>query len=75
MLGISTAIHDNLPKRQSLELGGGILTGVGASAMVIGALVWLYGRKSTTDAKAKTTALILPVASPSSAGAVALVRF
>ena len=74
MLGVSTTVNDNLGKRQGLDLGGGLLTGVGASAMLIGALIWLSGRKTTSDAKAKTTALILP-ASPTSAGAVALVRF
>ncbi|HEY7954174.1 MAG TPA: hypothetical protein VII38_02740 [Polyangia bacterium] len=75
MLGVSTTVNDNLGKRQGLDLGGGLLTGVGASAMLIGALIWLDGRKTTSDAKAKTTALILPAASPTSAGAVALVRF
>lgn len=75
MLGVQTTVTDDVGKRNGLVLGGGLLTGVGASAALIGTLIWLQGRKATADAKAKPTALLLPAVSASSAGATLLVRF
>jgi hypothetical protein len=53
MLGIAGGTDQDVPTRRGLYLGGGLCTGIGGTAAIIGTLIWLLARKETAEAREK----------------------
>lgn len=61
--------------KRGLDTGGGILTGIGATGIFVGALIWVDGRQDLKEAKAKASARIFPTLSTHGGGVAMQLRF
>lgn len=73
------APQDDFKLRRDLEISGGFFAGLGATAMLVGTLVWLDGLRDIKEGKSriatKPSAMLLPTFSASGGGAVLQVRY
>ncbi len=76
MLGVATTVNDDISKRRALETAGGLFTGIGATGVLIGAIIWAVSLRETKDWKAAQKAfLVTPTVGRDGGGVALQVRF